>query len=201
MKKIILLILTLVFSATSFAQLANESFEAATFPPTTPANWAVFDNGVSGATNINWSTTTVAANVNSGLKAAFMNRQQPMASGLIAEDYLATPAVNVPNNGQLKFFTRTLLSGIQAGTKYLIKVKLTSAGPQNDPLGYNTIQTWDDSNFLANYQVYEEKTLNLIGGTQVYIAFVLQQTGNGSPVGNRWLVDDVRVVADRKSVV
>ena len=193
MKRIIILILTIVFSTNSFAQLANESFEAVIFPPTTPGNWAVFDNGVSGTPNVNWSTN---ANANSGVKAAFMSRQFAMPSGSISEDYLATPAVNVPNNGQLKFFTRTLLAGIQSGTNYLIKVKLTSAGAQNDPNGYVLVQTWNDTNFLTNYQVYEEKTINLTAGTQVYIAFVLQQTATGVPIGNRWLIDDVKVVSN-----
>ena len=81
MKKITLLIFTLVFSITSYSQLANESFEAATFPPTAPAAWATFDNGVG---SVNWATSAIA---NSGIKAALMNRQATMPAGSISKDY------------------------------------------------------------------------------------------------------------------
>ncbi|MBC7641640.1 MAG: choice-of-anchor J domain-containing protein, partial [Flavobacterium sp.] len=193
MKKIIFLILTLVFSISSNAQLANESFEAATFPPTTPAAWATFDNGVGIR---NWATFTIA---NSGIKAAYMNQQAVMPAGSISRDYLATPAINVPINAQVKFFTRTTLSTPQVGTKYTVRIKPQTSGAQNDPTGYAIIQEWDDTNLATPFNVYQEKVVNIpaiYNNTQVYVAFVYEYTSTGVVGGNRWLVDDAKVVAN-----
>ena len=193
MKKITLLIFTLVFSITSYSQLANESFEAATFPPTAPAAWATFDNGVG---SVNWATSAIA---NTGIKAALMNRQATMPAGSISKDYLATPAINAPINAQIRFFTRTTLSTIQAGTKYSVRIKPIASGAQNDPAGYAILQEWDDTNLVTTFNVYEEKVVAipaLYTGTQVYVAFVYEYTSTGALGGNRWLVDDAKVVAN-----
>ena len=192
MKNFLLFIASLLFSISGFSQL-TEGFEGATFPPT---NWAVFDNGVNAAPAVNW-VTNATANIlvdPASVKAAYMNRPGNIGINNTARDFLATPAVTILPNTQLKFFTRTLLSTPQT-TVYQVRIKLVSAGAQNDPVGYTTIATYTDANLVAFYNVYEQKIIPIpptYNGQSVYVAFVceLTQTGTAS-IGNRWLVDDV----------
>ena len=207
MKKIILLIVLFLFSFAGFSQIATpfEGFESATFPPTTPATWAVFDNGVSagGANNKNWvALGTPLALINEGLKSAYMDGRQQIGVGNTARDFLASPAVTVATNGQLKFFTRTN-TPTPIGTNLQIRVKLVSAGPQNDPTGYEIIQEWNNGSvpqMTVPYSTYQEKTVdfNLTPQYQnvpVYIAFCLENFQEGATTtANRWLVDQVRIV-------
>ena len=107
---------------------ALEGFEGTTGPdltaPTTPTpwtlasgtagnQWAVFDNGV--GTNQRWGinngtvTPPTPPLVYAGTNAAYMNREN-VGQGNTSEDYLATPLVTIPPNGQLRFFTRTFTS-------------------------------------------------------------------------------------------
>jgi gliding motility-associated-like protein len=192
MKRIILLIITFLISLTGFSQLTQD-FEGAVFPPPT---WAVFDNGINASTPINWATRTTP---NTGLLAAYMDRAGNIGINQTSQDYLATPAVTVPANGQLKFFTRSLLLVPQASTKYQIRIKPVSAGAQNDPAGYALVQEYTDANLVAVYNIYEQKTINIPAiytGIPVYVAFCLEYLQPGtSATGNRWLVDDVNIVS------
>jgi gliding motility-associated-like protein len=206
MIKIKFLIVSLLISFAGFSQILTpfEGFESATFPPTTPANWAVFDNGISagGINNKNWVAVTTSALVNEGLKSAYMDGRQQIGAGNTARDFLASPAVTVATNGQLKFFTRTN-TPTPIGTNLQIRVKLVSAGPQNDPNGYEIIREWNNGSvppLTAIFNVYEEKTIdfNLTPQYQnvpVYIAFCLENFQEGATTtANRWLVDQVRIV-------
>jgi gliding motility-associated-like protein len=213
MKKIILLILTLFFSIVGYSQFPTpgaEGFEGTTgadLPtPTTPSpwtlgtgatgnQWAVFDNGV--GLSKRWTINTVAANVYQGVNAAFMDRENININNT-SEDYLATPLVTVPTNGQLRFWTRSTISGPN-GTEYLIKVNTnTTAGSQTTLANYtNTPAQWTEATLSATYNVYEEKVVDLsaFAGQQVYIAFVMRYSQPTSGLGgDRWLIDRVSLV-------
>jgi hypothetical protein len=96
------------------------------------------------------------------------------------------------------FWTRTTTTGDQL-TLYQIRVKLASDGPQDDPTGYTTIQQWTENTLNATYNIYEEKVVNFSAtyiGQQVYVAFVKVYTQTTASIGgDRWLVDDVQIVA------
>ncbi len=156
MKKIILLLIGLLFSINTFSQLALQDFEAAAFPPTLPTNWAVFDNGVNALPAVNWGTLAAPAQVTplpplpfAGVKSAYVNRSDNFGANNTSMDYLVTPLTNIPTNGQIPFFTRTLLTTQQTSTKCQIRIKLQSAGAQNDPSGYNLVTKWTDANLVA----------------------------------------------------
>ncbi|HQA73322.1 choice-of-anchor J domain-containing protein, partial [Flavobacterium sp.] len=144
MKKITLLLLTLLFSFSGFSQFGGtgvvEGFESTTGPSALPSNnwalstgnWLVFDNGTPG--NFRWgisTVTTTPTQVYQGANAAYMNRETNFSTGQTYEDYLASPAFTVPANGQLRFWTRGFLIGNQ-GTVYQIKVAPAAANP-TDP--------------------------------------------------------------------
>ena len=215
MKKITLLLIILLFSTICFSQIAPfgiEGFESTTGPvlpsPTTPSawnlgtgvtgnQWAVFDNGV-GLTK-RWSFNSTAANVYAGSNAAFMDREN-IGIGNTSEDYLATPLVTIPANGQLRFWTRSTLNPAN-GTEYFIKVfdtTVSGAGSQTTPSNYTqTPAQWTEATLSAVYNVYEEKVVNLsaFAGHNVYIAFMMKFSQPTAALGgDRWLVDDVRIV-------
>ncbi|HRN98886.1 MAG TPA: hypothetical protein PLA69_06200 [Flavobacterium sp.] len=117
MKRITLLILALLFSLSGFSQVFSESFEGTTTPDLASdtwqlgsGTWGVFDNGV--GTGQSWTFNDGVSTpplVYDGTRAAFMNREN-IGAGNTAQDFLATPAVLVPANGELKLWTRSTLA-------------------------------------------------------------------------------------------
>ncbi|MBY0486102.1 MAG: fibronectin type III domain-containing protein, partial [Flavobacteriaceae bacterium] len=213
MKKIILLTITLLFTIAGYSQFPTvgiEGFEGTTGPdlasPTTPTpwtlgtgatgnQWAVFDNGV--GLSRRWNITSVVANVYAGTNSAYMDREN-IGINNTSEDYLATPLVTVPSNGQLRFWTRSTINGPN-GTEYLIKVNTnTAAGSQTTVTNYTfTPQQWTEASLSATYNVYEEKVVDLSAfqGQQVYIAFVMKYNQTTAGLGgDRWLIDNISLV-------
>ena len=204
MKRITLLILALLFSLSGFSQVFSESFEGTTTPDLASdtwqlgsGTWGVFDNGV--GTGQSWTFNDGVSTpplVYDGTRAAFMNREN-IGAGNTAQDFLATPAVLVPANGELKLWTRSTLA-TNNGTLYKVMVA-PATGAQNDPGAYALIQLWNEDDLMEGnaFNEYIEKTVDLsaFAGTQVYIAFVMEFTQPTATIGgDRWLVDLVRVV-------
>ena len=206
MKKITLLIVTLLLSFLSYSQgLPLEGFENTAGPdlppPTTPSawtigtgEWAVFDNGV--GLSKRWEIRNApTTDVYAGLNAAYMDREF-IGLGNTSEDYLATPLITVPANGQLRFFTRSTISQ-ETATLYQIKFA-PATGTQINPSDYTLIQQYTEANLTTTYNVYEEKVINIPAqyiGQQIYIAFVMKFTQNVPGLsGDRWLIDNVKVV-------
>ncbi|RAR72841.1 fibronectin type III domain-containing protein [Flavobacterium aciduliphilum] len=214
MRNFTFLLFALLFSLVGYSQFptpGTEGFENTTGPDValpvassswtlgtgaTGNQWAVFDNGVTGSPQRRWDRAIT--NFYAGTQAAFINRKQNGAAGVTSEDYLATPLITVPTNGQLTFWTRTGFNTADV-VNYLIKVNTnTTAGSQTTPANYTiTAQTWDNTTIAATYNVYEKKTVDLsaYAGQQVYIAFVRSFTQpTGALGGNSWYVDDVKLV-------
>ncbi|RXR24287.1 fibronectin type III domain-containing protein [Flavobacterium stagni] len=210
MKKITF-VLALLCTFLGFAQFPTpgvEGFENTTNPDvaTNPSpwtlgtgatgnQWAVFDNGVGTARR--WTITTSAANVYAGTNSAFMNNEN-IGQGNTSEDYLATPKVTVPTNGELHFWTRSTLTGPQ-GTEYFVLVNPTAtAGTQTNIASYTvTAQTYTEATLSTTFNVYEEKVVDLsaYAGQQVYIAFMMRFTQPTTALGgDRWLIDSVSLV-------
>ena len=117
MKKITLLILMYFLSFAGFSQI-SEGFEGSTVPNLVTkqwqlgsGTWGVFDNGVGidKSWNVNTSVLTPPS-VYTGARAAYMDREQ-IGIGNTSRDYLATPAITILANDELKFFTRSFANG------------------------------------------------------------------------------------------
>ncbi|HEY0111119.1 MAG TPA: choice-of-anchor J domain-containing protein, partial [Fibrella sp.] len=198
MKKFTLLILTLFLTVSGYAQF-YQNFESAVNPTSGTwtigtQNWLVFDNGVG---TQNWKVNTAAYPAYQGNVAAFIDRQN-IGSGATSIDYLVTPAIDLPANPQLRFFTRSTVAGDQ-GTIYQIRVAPVATTPDpTNTASYTTVQTWTENQLTAVYNVWEEKVVTLAypTGTDLYIAFVKVFTQpDGSLSGDRWLIDDMKVVS------
>jgi len=206
MKKITLLLLLSFFSFTGYSQLALEGFESTTGPDALPStnwtlgtgNWAVFDNAV--GTGQRWGINSTVATppiVYQGTNAAYVNREN-IGQGNTSEDYLATPLVTIPSNGELHFYTRSFTNGNQ-GTIYQIKVAPATAS-QTNPAAYtlaSVASQWDETTLNVTFNLYEEKVVDLsaYAGQQVYVSFVRRYTQPLTTLdGDRWLVDNVSIV-------
>ena len=196
MKKIILLFAFFLYSSLSHSQLALEGFESTTGPDIASTNWtlgtgnwAVFDNGVGLGQRWGINTTSVCT----GLQIAYMNREF-IGQGNTSEDYLSTPLVSIPTNGELHFQTRTFTNNNQ-GTIFQIKVAPATA-TQTNPAAYTLVQQWDETTLTAVYNICEEKIVDLsaYAGQQIYVSFVQVFTQPTAALGgDRWLVDNVSV--------
>ena len=187
MKKITLLILALFVTFSGYSQW-TEDFESGI-----PATWTVFDNAV--GIGQSWGITTTASDVNSGTKAAQV-REGQIGQGSISEDWLVTPLqTGIISNAQLRFFTRSKVTGNQ-GTLYQIRISSTTATGANDVGSYTILQQYTELDLSAIATVYEEKVLSLaaFAGQNRYIAFVRVHTQIGTAAsGDRWLLDDVKI--------
>jgi hypothetical protein len=216
MKKITLSLLFFFLSFVTFSQgLPLEGFESTGGPdlpfPTTPSEWTlgtsvpgntwqVFDNNV--GLNQRWDVINGAGNFHAGANATFIDREN-INAGNTSEDFLATPLVTIPANGQLKFWTRTGANG-DANTIFQIKVAPATA-TQINPNAYSIVQQWSEttlhitapSTTPTNFDLYIQKTVDLstYAGQQVYLAFVRQFTQPTAAIGgDRWYIDDVQII-------
>lgn len=190
MKKISLFLCLLLFSISTNAQLANESFESWTSGQG-PVNWKLLQNTI--GTTTQWGQT-VATNTltppHTGLHAAYLNSQN-VASG-IPEDYLVTPLFNAPVNGRLYFYSR-LTTQLDQGSIYKVKI-LPAGADSNDISNYIELQSWTELEINPSQTDYNKITVEIpqvYENTEVRIAFVIL-----SDDGDRWLIDDVKVVAE-----
>lgn len=176
-----------LFTFFSYGQL-TEDFEGATFPP---AGWAIFDNGIGPVQS--WGITTGTPGVglgwvHAGTKSAriFKENQTPDA---IAEDWMVTPLVNVPTDGQLRFFARSTAGGEQGS---IYKVKISTAS-QNNPADFTTtIATYTELDIISptSAPYFEQKIIPLTAyaGLNIYIAFVMENDN-----GDAWIIDNVNI--------
>lgn len=220
MMKKILLLFALFLSFSAYCQFPNpgiEGFENTTGPEALPSTtwnlgtgvpgnqWAVFSNNVgTGRWTIN-NTVATPPIVCEGSNVAYINRVQAGA-GNTSLNFLATPKVTVPANGQLRFVNRTFTSGNQ-GTFYDVKVTAAnpSAADQTNPAAYiTTLATYTEDQLTLDpdgvQNAFNICTLKIIDfpanmiGTQVYIAFVRRNTQVSATVdGDRWLLDSVQL--------
>ena len=195
MKKITLL-LTLFFCAISgYGQTAplSEGFESGI-----PADWKVMNGSNGLGSFFHWEISTTFA-ANSGTKAAFVNTEE-IGINNTEEDWLISRANPIPAAGQLRFFTRQTIAGDQ-NTLYQIRVALVGATPNQETIAdYAIVKQWTETELsnTASVGAYVEKTFDMPAayvGQNVYIAFVRVFTQPGTArAGDRWLIDDVRVV-------
>ena len=205
MKKIILLILLSFISFAGYSQL-NEGFEGA---PTTPdasgvwalpssGNWLVRDNRTNA--NPNWRSnqgTAFATAAHTGTTAAFVDRENTGA-GVLSEEWLITPQLNIVANTQLRFFTRQTLIG-SPDPQTIYRVVASSSSNQADLTAFTTVLAEYNEATLSTLTPdqldYEEKLVDLGFTGLRYIAFVKIYTQpTAATSGDRWLIDDVRTI-------
>ena len=176
MKKLLLFFMSF-FTLLGFSQFP-EGFEGATFPP---AGWVTFQNA--NGPNREWTRTNTATLVFAGTWSARIDGEN-VTDGLLAIDWLVSPQVLIPTNGQVRFYARDADASNRASS-YSVRISTTS---QTDPLAFTTVQTWTETDF--DWQNYQQKFVSLAAyvGQNVHIAFVMENDN-----GDRWLIDQIKV--------
>ncbi len=156
------------------AQLINEGFEGATFPP---AGWASFIGTNGFGTLYDWVQSTTS---NSGTYAAFVRYEN--VGSETAEDWLVTPQL-FPDatDSTLSFWMKQAFIS-DYGTAYTVRVSTASQTTHAD---FTVIQTWAEADFDATYAQFSVD-LSAYIGQAIYVAFVMDQDD-----GDSWYIDDV----------
>ena len=187
--KRLLAICTLLITVTSWGQCDpytlpfTEGFEGTTFPP---ACWDSFI-GTNGLGTIqNWKRRTVATYNNSAGVAYVQNEN---VNGGLAEDWLVTPAIELPsttNEIQLKFQEDQIYNIPDYGTRYYIKIATSNP---TDHASYTDVIDYGESDFGNPYS-YSQRTIDLsaYAGQTIYIAFVMEQDN-----ADGWYIDNVSI--------
>jgi gliding motility-associated-like protein len=179
MKKLLLFFMSL-FTFLSYGQL-SEGFEGTTFPP---PGWVVTDNGI--GTVQSWVRNTAFPNVwTIGVGSAVSNREV-LGVPATAQDWLITPQVLVPANGQLRFFARSTSGGIQ-GSAYKVLLSTTT---QDISAFTTTLATFTELDIANGLMQQLFVLLDAYVGQNVYIAFVHEVINDN---GERWILDNVNV--------
>ena len=193
MKKLLLTFLSLI-TFSSYAQL-SEDFEGTSIPtlPTwglTSGTWSILDNGIGTAQN--WEIAPFGQ-AYSGDRAAYLNREN-VTDGTLAQDWLITPSVNIPTDGQVRFYTKLTQAGIQ-GSTFTIRIADADLFTQNDIANYTIIQSWNESQLMNGTTITEQTTyiqkvvdLSAYENQNLFIAFVMENDN-----GDRWFIDNVNV--------
>ncbi|MFD2892023.1 fibronectin type III domain-containing protein [Flavobacterium chuncheonense] len=188
MKKLLLVFLSL-FAFASYGQALFEDFEGTATPDLATGDWALdsgtwkfFDNGV--GSNNTVQITTFGSLVCQDTRAAYLNRET-VAAGQFSIDWLVTPQVTIPANGQIRFYGRSTQSGEQ-GSVYKVYISTTS---QTDVTSFTLLATYNELDFPNGPCQQEFILLDAYpAGTQAYFAFVHENNN-----GDRWVLDNVKV--------
>jgi hypothetical protein len=210
MKKLLLSLSFLLYSSLGFSQLV-EGFEntpgiSGPLPATWTlgsGNWTVFEYNtpVTVGTNQSWGINPFTATMQyEGNQCASVSIEN-IGAGNTSEDYLVTPAVTIPTDGEFRFYTRMLTPGNQ-GTIYKLMIAPEFVSP-SEITAYTLVQQWTENDLIvpaSNYDVWTEKVVDLSDyagvGIDVYIAFVRVHTQTDANInGDRWLIDNVGIAS------
>lgn len=197
MKKITLIFFLTLLSYCSYGQLALESFDTGwtlTTSGTSTSAWFSMQNNV--GTNQQWAPGPVgnpSLPPHTGDRAAYLQREN-VASGTFAEDYLVTPQFNVPEEPELRFFSRLTVPE-DNGSIYKVFILDLTTNPTADlnaPASYVELQSWTEFQINPSQLTYNEVVVPIPAayiGKQVRMALMMR----GDDM-DRWLVDDLKVV-------
>ena len=202
MLKTTLIILMFFVSLCGYSQLDEEGFEGAWTTLTGnagaggPADWAI--RNVSGPA-VFWvqSDGSTQQPAFEGSHAAFLNREN-VTAGTTAEDWLITKAFPLPENAQLRFFSKLSIGGNQASQyKIMVSTVIGDVATQTNTINFSQAISWTELTLNPEQENWTEKVVSLADltpaiapGTQIYIAFVM--TGDN---GDRWNIDNVKVAS------
>lgn len=183
MKKLFIIIGVFLWTAISNAQL-QENFESGI-----PTGWAVFNNGL--GTNT-WTTVIDSSYVCEGSMSAMMNARQNIGDGNTSQNWMVTPLITIPANGQLKFLARSNLTGFQNTN---LKIKYSTAS-QIAMIDFEEVKVFSDIDIPINSCLESIVDLSFLEGQQIYLAFVVETTQQRGLTGDRIYIDTVRLVEE-----
>jgi hypothetical protein len=213
-------------SATQGTPTFTEGFDTTSLPSTfssLPATWSnssgvwmIFNNGFNLTSIHNWQPIAGAGNFYQGSRSAYIMKVNA-TTGNTTKNYLATPAVTIPTNGQLRFYAKMDVADPASvgGNPTYLKIMIAPATfLQGVTTSYTiTVATWSDAlpSDTSSYLTYDpilnptgvhtqwtEKIVDLsaYAGQNVYIAFMREHlsplTGLSS-AGNGFYIDSINI--------
>ncbi len=157
----------------------TEGFESEIFPPNC---WTSFRGANGLGVNNDWIRKTSGSN-SGGACAYIQNENVP--EGELAEDWLVTPPITLPDaTASLSFYEKEGLE-TQYNSQYFIKVSTTS---QTDRAAFTDLISYEEKSAFSTF--YSERTIDLsdYAGQTVYIAFVMTNDS-----GDDWYIDDIEI--------
>lgn len=186
MKRNTFILIMLLISVYAFPQLSQEGFEGAWLP----TDWYTYNNGIGLSSSWQQATGVDPQPAYQGSGAAYINKEN-VATG-IPEDWLVSKEFTVPDNPELRFFSRLTIPG-DDGTLY--RAYITDVPESPDVLSnYQLLQEWTELEINPSQTEYTEVTVSVPDvfiGENVRIALVM--AGDN---GDRWLVDNVSVLEE-----
>jgi len=184
MKKITLLVLTVLLSITANAQL-SEDFESGTFPP---AGWTSFIGANGLGTVQNWESqafdTTTAVCI-----------WEVLGAGERSEDWLVSPQFTVSATAPLLYFDSVDSGSTEYGSIYTVRVSTASQTTHAD---FTIVDTQTEADITHSQTTMAGSTrsvdLSAYVGQSIYVAFVLEQNdGDSFRLDNVLMSSDIEV--------
>lgn len=147
-----------------------------------PTGWAVFDNGI--GTQKSWKIYNLGE---SGNRVAAVIYEQ-VASGSFAEDYFATPEIDLTSATKPRLTFKAGQSyAEQYNSTYHVLVSTTS---QTDISAYTEVQSWDEESLGGIGLPLTVKMVDLTAykGKKIYVMFKMKNNN-----GDNFIIDDVTV--------
>jgi lysyl endopeptidase len=155
----------------------TELFDAEIFPP---CGWISFIGANGIGTSQNWNRATTNTYLSSP-GSAYVRYEN--VSGGMAEDWLVSPLITLPESALLSFYQRQSYSN-NYNTSYQIKISTAS---QNTISDFINVESYTESAFGTTYT---KKTIDLSNydNQDVFIAFVMSQDD-----GDDWYIDSIKI--------
>ncbi|RDI12010.1 T9SS-dependent choice-of-anchor J family protein [Flavobacterium sp. AG291] len=190
MKKTLLAVMAMV-SLCGYAQQPIEGFESPWVSqgpnlPLAPPGWIVINQFGPAVTWVQSPADSEDLPAHTGSYAAYLNKENVAVSDVIPKDWLISPAFEVTENAQIRFYSRLMVNGDQGGI-YKVYVGTDPA----DLTTFTAIYTATEFQINPIQTDYTEKFVTIpsnYAGQQVHIAFVME--GDNA---DRWLLDDVGI--------
>lgn len=141
--------------------------------------WAIFDNGI--GTENNWNIYQAGVDGSNAAAVAYEN----VADGTFAEDYLATPLIDLSTatNPRLTFMSNQSYD-TNYGSTFHVLVSTTS---QNEIDAYTEVASWNEDTLGLEFTL-QIVDLSAYVGQQIYIAFMMRNDD-----GDNFIIDNVTV--------
>lgn len=181
MKKIILSLLLLVLTFSTYAQFP-ESFETGV----PPSGWTSFIGTNGEGIDNSWTTSSVPA---SGSQAAYIGYEN-VTDSETAEDWLVTSQFTPLASANVLTFMQRQSFSIDYESIYTIRISTTSQTVHAD---FTIIDTQTETDFSTSYTRHTVD-LSAYDGIPIYLAFVMENDD-----GDDWYIDDVDLINDASS--
>ncbi|MDO5656351.1 MAG: choice-of-anchor J domain-containing protein [Flavobacteriaceae bacterium] len=171
--------LLLIFSAV--VALNAQVYYSNNFDGTPAAQgWSVFNNGI--GIQQSWGIYQIGYSAPNAAAIQYEN----VPNGSVAEDYLATPLIDLTNavNPRLTFMAAQSWAQ-NYGSMYYVLVSTTE---QSNPAAYTTIASWTEPELSGAGFAFKSVDLSAYVGQQIYIAFMMANDD-----GDNFIIDDVVV--------